>query len=175
MVTFRLQLVMVRDGVVQYQDAADAGVDLSEDVAHHIQGGHQAELHGVIHHHADEHDVTRVLVEHSGTQTTTTTLQCNDVQKHLKKHPECTNLHCKKKLLTTNTTVQYHLPQLLFIFICTFHLYLLFLCILFCYTYKANCSVSIALAVLGFKTVLLKPEVLEFNTQLRTKLNVTAV
>ena len=35
-------------------------------------------------------------------------------------------------------------------------------------------SVSIALAVLRF-TVLLKTEVLEFNTQLRTKLNVIAV
>ena len=36
-------------------------------------------------------------------------------------------------------------------------------------------SVSIALAVLRFKTVLLKTEVLEFNTQLRTKLNAIAV
>ena len=36
-------------------------------------------------------------------------------------------------------------------------------------------SVSIALAVLGFKSVLLKSEVLEFNRQLRTKLNVIAV
>ena len=36
-------------------------------------------------------------------------------------------------------------------------------------------SVSIALAVLRFKTVLLKTEVLEFNTQLCTKLNVIAV
>ena len=36
-------------------------------------------------------------------------------------------------------------------------------------------SVSIALAVLCFKTVLLKPEVFEFNTQMRTKLNVIAV
>ena len=83
----RLEIV----SVVSYQDAADAGVDLSEDVAHHVQGGHQAELHGVVHHHADKHDVARVLVEnpgnkqqqqhdvalvlveHSGTQTTTTT------------------------------------------------------------------------------------------------------
>ena len=36
-------------------------------------------------------------------------------------------------------------------------------------------SVSIALAVLRIKTVLLKTEVLEFNTQLRTRLNVIAV
>ena len=36
-------------------------------------------------------------------------------------------------------------------------------------------SVSIVLAVLRFKTVLLKTEVLEFNTQLRTRLNVIAV
>ena len=36
-------------------------------------------------------------------------------------------------------------------------------------------SVSIALAMLPFKTVLLKTEVLEFNTQLRTKLNAIAV
>ena len=36
-------------------------------------------------------------------------------------------------------------------------------------------EISIALAVLRFKTVLLKTEVLEFNTQLRTRLNVIAV
>lgn len=46
-----------------YQKAADRGVDLPEDVADHVKSGHQGELQGVVHHHADKHDVSRVLVE----------------------------------------------------------------------------------------------------------------
>ena len=45
--------------------------------------------------------------------------------KHLKKHHECTNLHYKKIL--DDTSVQFSLRQLLFLFICIFfYLYLLY-------------------------------------------------
>lgn len=49
--------------VSTHQKAADGGVDLPEDVAGHVQGRHQGQLQGVVHHHADEHDVARVLKE----------------------------------------------------------------------------------------------------------------
>lgn len=49
-----------------HQAAADGGVDLPEDVADHVERRDQAELQRVVHHHADEHDVPRVLVEQTG-------------------------------------------------------------------------------------------------------------
>lgn len=38
-------------------------MDLPEDVADHVEGGDEAELQGVVDHHADEQDVARVLVK----------------------------------------------------------------------------------------------------------------
>lgn len=52
------------DGVeVAYQEAADGGVDLPEDVTDHVERRDQGQLEGVVYHHVDEHDVARVLVE----------------------------------------------------------------------------------------------------------------
>lgn len=51
------------DAAATHQAAADGGVDLPEDVADHVERRDQAELQGVVDHHADEHDVPRVLVE----------------------------------------------------------------------------------------------------------------
>lgn len=41
-------------------------MDHPEDVAEHVERRDQAELQSVIHHHVDEHDVARVLVEEAG-------------------------------------------------------------------------------------------------------------
>lgn len=41
-------------------------MDHPEDVAEHVERRDQAELHGIVDHHVDEHDVARVLVEHAG-------------------------------------------------------------------------------------------------------------
>lgn len=49
-----------------HQAAADGGVDLPEDVADHVERRDEAELQCVVHHHVDEHDVPRVLVEQTG-------------------------------------------------------------------------------------------------------------
>lgn len=51
------------DLVMSYQEAADGGVDLPEDVADHVQSRDEAELQSVVDHHGDEHDVPRVLIE----------------------------------------------------------------------------------------------------------------
>lgn len=48
---------------MSYQKAADGGVYLPEDVADHVQSRDEAELQSVVDHHADEHDVPRVLIE----------------------------------------------------------------------------------------------------------------
>lgn len=41
-------------------------MDLPEDVADHVERCDEAELQRVVDHHADEHDVPRVLVEQTG-------------------------------------------------------------------------------------------------------------
>lgn len=46
-----------------YQKAADRGVDLPEDVADHVESCNEGELQSIVDHHADEHDVSRVLIE----------------------------------------------------------------------------------------------------------------
>lgn len=43
-------------------------MDHPEDVAEHVERRHQAELQGVVDHHADEHDVARVLVEQAASR-----------------------------------------------------------------------------------------------------------
>lgn len=55
--------VCVYDVTLTYEKTADRSVDLLENVADHIESSYKAELQGIVDHHADEHDVPRVLVE----------------------------------------------------------------------------------------------------------------
>lgn len=46
-----------------YEKAADRCVDLLEDVTDYIKSSYEAQLEGIVDHHADEHDVPRVLIK----------------------------------------------------------------------------------------------------------------